>query len=140
MILLPAAERAEDIASIFELFRRHDRDEQIADAASELKTLSSRLRDLDRSIAARNGVVDSIELIDDLELLQHSLAYTLQDVWTILGQMPDQAIGHDYRTAWKTIQKHCTTGRQQSFAKRLGMYSLFALALVRQLNRYSACF
>ena len=140
MILLAEAERARDIASIFELFRRYDRDEHIADAVGELNDLQSNLRDLDRSILARNGVVDNGELFGDLELLQHSVAYTLQDVWTILGQMPDQAIGHDYRAAWKMIQKHCTSSRQYDLAKRLNIYNLFARALVRQLNRYSACF
>lgn len=138
MILLAEAERARDITSILDLFRKNiDRDESVADAIDELKNLRYLLQDLDRSIVARNGVVNNVELFDDLELLQHSVAYTLQDVWTILGQMPDQAIGHDYRAAWKSIQKHCSSSRQQSLARRLNMYNLFARALVRQLNRYS---
>lgn len=137
MILLAEAERARDITSILDLFRKSiDRDESITDAINELKNLRYLLQELDGSIIARNGVVNNVELFDDLELLQHSVAYTLQDVWTILGQMPDQAIGHDYRAAWKSIQRHCSSSLQQSLAKRLHMYNLFARALVRQLNRY----
>lgn len=136
MILLAEAERARDITSILDSFRKFDRDESIADAVDELKNLRYLLQDLDKSIIARKGVVNNVELFDDLELLQHSVAYTLQDVWAILGQLPDQAIGHDYRSTWKSIQKHCASSRQQSLPKRLNMYNLFARALVRQVNRY----
>ena len=137
MILLPEADRAKDIAAILERFRNYDRDNGITDAIGYLNDLRHFLRDLDRSIVARNGVIDNVDLIDDLELLQHSVAYTLQDVWAILGQMPDQPIGHDCRAAWREIERHCKSSRQQSLVGRLKMYNLFASALLRQLNRYS---
>jgi hypothetical protein len=139
MILLAEAERARDISAILDRFRRSiDRDENVAETAEELTNLSHLLQNLDRSIIARNGVINNVELFDDLELLQHSVAYTLQDVWTILGQMPDQAIGHDYRMAWKSIQRHCSTAQHPSLARRLKTYNLFARALVKRLNRYCA--
>ena len=137
MILLAAAERAKDISQILGKIRDYDRDESIDAATRQLANLHYQLCELDQSIVARHGVVKNAIFADDLELLQHSVAYTLQDIWTILGRMPDQAIGHDYRQAWKDISFHCRTSRKQSLPVRLEMYSLFAAALVRQLRRYS---
>jgi hypothetical protein len=137
MILLAEAERAKDIAAAFDAFRRYDGNEEIVTAIELLGHLRHNLRELDRGITARRGVVNNTELFDDLELLQHSVAYTLQDVWLLLGMMlPEQAISHDYRAAWKEIQRHCSSSSSRGLCQRLDMYILFCRALIRQLNRY----
>jgi hypothetical protein len=137
MILLAEAERAKDIAAAFDAFRRYDGNEEIVTAIELLGHLRHNLRELDRGITARRGIVNNTELFDDLELLQHSVAYTLQDVWLLLGMMlPEQAISHDYRAAWKEIQRHCSGSSSRGLCQRLDMYFLFCRALIRQLNRY----
>lgn len=78
MILLAEAERAKEIVQILETFRGYHDDperrsiESTIDRLQDLRTIS---RDLDSLIEARDGVVSRI-FADDLELLQHSVAYT----------------------------------------------------------------
>ena len=134
MIVLQEAERAKDIANILGRFRDYDQDPNISGAVSHLKDLSQVLRELARLIEAKDGLVSRI-VADDLELLQHSVAYTLADIWTIIGLMPDQAIGHDYRDAWKRICLHCRNTRKQSLSMRIETYCLFAAAISRHLRR-----
>lgn len=134
MILLAAAERAKDISSALGKFREYDPDNTITSAISHLKDLTQVLRELARLIEVKDGVVSRI-VADDLELLQHSVAYTLEDIWTIIGRLPDQAIGHDYRDAWKTICIHCRNTKRQSLPMRIETYCLFAAAICRHLRR-----
>lgn len=134
MIVLQEAERAKDIANILGRFRDYDQDPNISGAVSHLKDLSQVLRELARLIEAKDGLVSRI-VADDLELLQHSVAYTLADIWTIIGRLPDQAIGHDYRDAWKQICIHCRNTRRQSLPMRIETYCLFAAAISRHLRR-----
>lgn len=134
MILLAEAERAKDIASVLGKFREYDPDNTIPSAITQLKDLSQVLRELAGLVEASNGVVSRITA-DDLELLQHSVAYTLEDLWTIIGRLPVQAIGHDYRDAWKAICIHCRNTRKQSLPMRIETYCLFAVAICRQLRR-----
>ena len=136
MILLAEAERAKEIANILESFRGSDPDNQrtVETTIDRLHDLSMVLRDLDRFIEAQDGVVSRI-FADDLELLQHSVAYTLGDLWTILGDMPDQCIGHDYRATWKKIAAHCRNARKESLHMRIETYTVFAAALCRILRR-----
>jgi hypothetical protein len=134
MILLAEAERARDIASILGKFREYNPDKTIAAAIVQLNDLGQVLRDLARLIEASNGVVSRI-VANDLELLQHSVAYTLEDIWAILGRLPDQAIGHDYLNAWQAICVHCRNTRKQSLAMRIETYCLFGAAISRQLRR-----
>ena len=79
MIILAEAERAKDISTILRKFCEYDPDNTIPAAIDQLKDLSQVLRELARLIEAKDGVVSRI-VADDLELLQHSAAYTLQDI------------------------------------------------------------
>ena len=135
MIILQEAERAKDIANILGKFRDYDPDANITSATSQLRDLSQVLRKLAQLVEDKDGVVARIDA-DDLELLQHSVAYTIEDIWTIIGRLPDQAIGHDYRDAWKQICIHCRNTRKQSLPMRLETYCLFAAAICRNLRRY----
>ena len=136
MILLAEAERAKEISKILDTFRGYDPDNRrtIEATIDRLDDLSAVLRDLDRLIEAQDGLVSSM-FADDLEMLQHSVAYTLGDLWTILGAMPDQSIGHDYRTTWKDIAIHCRSARKESLPMRIETYALFAAALCKVLKR-----
>ena len=136
MILLAEAERAKEIAKIIDTFRNHDRDNRktIEATIDRLNDLSAVVQNLDRLIDAQDGLVSSM-FADDLELLQHSVAYTLGDLWTILGNMPDQCIGHDYRDTWKEISIYCRSARTESLPMRIETYALFAAALCRVLKR-----
>lgn len=134
MILLAEAERAKDISSALGKFREYDPDNTIPFAISNLKDLTHVLRELARLVEFKDGVVSRI-VADDLELLQHSVAYTLEDVWTIIGRLPAQAIGHDYRDAWKAICIHCRNTRKQSLHMRIETYCLFAAAICKHLRR-----
>lgn len=135
MIILAEAERAKDIAIALGRFRDYDPDNTIPNSINQLKDLSQVLRELARLIEVKDGVVSRI-VADDLELLQHSVAYTLQDLWTVIGRLPDHAIGHDYRDAWKQICLHCRNTRKQSLPMRIETYCLFAAAICRHLRRY----
>jgi hypothetical protein len=135
MILLAEAGRAKEIAQALGPFQEYERDPRIGDTIAELDDLRHHLRELSASLDDRRRYVDTL-FRDDVELLQHSVAYTLGDVWTILGQMPQEPIGHDYRLAWKDISRHCQySSRSQSLPDRLHTYNNFAMALVRKLNR-----
>jgi GAF domain-containing protein len=133
MIILAAAERAKEVASILGKFREYDPDNTIPAAIAQLQDLSQVLRELARLIEAKDGLVSRI-VADDLELLQHSVAYTLQDIWTIIGRLPGLAIGHDYCEAWKAIVIHCRNTRRQSLPMRLETYCVFAAAIRRHLR------
>jgi hypothetical protein len=135
MILLAEAERAKEVAKILDTFRGSDPNNQraIETTIVRLDDLSLVLRDLDRQIEVRDGVVSKIAA-DDLELLQHSVAYTLGDIWMILGDMPDECIGHDYRAAWKDIVANCRSAGNQSIHMRIDTYAVFAAALCRLLR------
>lgn len=135
MIIFAEAERAKDIAKILGKFREYDADTTISASISRLDDLSQVLFELARLIDARDGVVSRIDA-DDLELLQHSVAYTLGDLWTIIGRLPAQAIGHDYRDAWKQICLHCRSTKRQSLPMRIETYSLFAAAICKHLRGY----
>ena len=135
MILLAEAERAKDIANVLEKFRDYDPDRAIDSTINKIRDLTPVLRELAANIERQDGVV-SRGFADDLELLQHSVAYTLQDIWTILGRMPSHHISHDYRDAWKQIQLHSRATRTQSLAMRIETYCLFAAALRRHLRGY----
>ena len=135
MILLAEAGRAKDIANALGPFQDYEGDRKVGDTIAELDDLRHNLRELKRSIDDRGRNVDSL-FKDDVELLQHSVAYTLGDVWAILGSMPEQPIGHDYYRAWKDISKHTQySSRSQSLPDRLHKYNLFSMALVRKINR-----
>lgn len=137
MILLAAAARSSEICDILELFRSQiPTDRRAIDSTiNNLRDLIPVLRELARDIESRDGVVSRV-FADDLELLQHSVAYTLQDIWTILGRMPSQRISHDYHDAWKEILAHNRATRPQSLPMRIETYSLFAATLRRQLRGY----
>lgn len=139
MILLAAAGRAKDIATALGAFLGHfdrDREKDISDTIAELDELRHSLRELHRPLDDRRRYVDGL-FRDDVELLQHSVAYTLGDVWTMLGRIPTQPIGHDYRMAWKDISRHCQySSRTKSLPDRLHQYNMFAMALTRNINRF----
>lgn len=134
MILLAAAERAKDISNALGKFREYDPDNTIPSAISQLKDLTHVLRELARLVELKDGLVSRNDA-DDLELLQHSVAYTLEDIWIIIGRLPDHAIGHDYRDAWKAICIHCRNTRKQSLPMRIETYCLFAAAICKHLKR-----
>ncbi|RMZ81754.1 hypothetical protein DV738_g1980, partial [Chaetothyriales sp. CBS 135597] len=136
MILQAEAARAKEIASIFDSFRDYVPEHRTAidHAADNLEALATILSELDRYLGTLDDVVPSRTLADDLELLQHSVAYTFGDLWTILGDMPDECIGIDYRNAWKTIVSHTESARKESLHMRIEAYVRFAAALCRMLR------
>ncbi|RMD40095.1 hypothetical protein DV735_g5035, partial [Chaetothyriales sp. CBS 134920] len=139
MILQAEATRAKEIASILDTFSDYvaEHRKAIDHTADNLETLSFALSELDRQLSTLDDGVPSRKFADDLELLQHSVAYTFGDLWTILGDMPDECIGIDYRKAWKAIVSHTDSARRESLHMRIEAYSLFTSALCRMLRGQS---
>ncbi|RMZ76062.1 hypothetical protein DV737_g5008, partial [Chaetothyriales sp. CBS 132003] len=137
MILLAEATRAKEIASILDGFRDYETNNRraIDTTVTNLEDLSNVLRDLDSYIDARGGLL-SPKFAADLELLQHSVAYTLGDLWAILGSMPDECIAIDYRDTWKNIVAHTESAGRQSLHRRIETYTFFATALCRELRLF----
>lgn len=137
LILDGEAGRAQDISDILSTIRNSDKDnvQDLTLSITKLNNLSWALRELAGQIDAANGKV-SRSFADDLELLQDSVALTLQDVWTILGKIPKNPTGGDYRRAWKDVVRYCTEMGRQSLHLRLETYQLFIYGLCKVLKRF----
>jgi len=137
LLLTQEADRAQDIADILGTVRAHDTGhvQDITLAISGLNSLCWALRDLNDQITDKEGRV-LLSFVRDLQLLQDSVAYTLQDVWTILGKIPSDPFPIHYREAWKEICQYCITVGRQSLHMRLENYKLFVYALCKVLQRY----
>lgn len=137
LILDGEAARAQDISDILSLIRNNDQAnvQEITLSITKLNNLSWALRELSSQIDAANGKV-SRSFADDLTLLQNSVAFTLQDVWTILGKIPRSRTAGDYRRAWKDIVRYCAEMGRQSLHLRLETYQLFIYGLCKVLKRY----
>lgn len=140
LILGEEAGRAQDISDILSAVRNNDQDhvQEITLSITWLNNLSWALRELAGQIDAAKGRV-SRTYADDLALLQNSVAFTLQDVWTILGKIPRNPTGTDYRKAWKEVSRYCTEMGKQSLHVRLETYQLFIYGLCKVLKRYELC-
>ncbi|OCT46958.1 hypothetical protein CLCR_02378 [Cladophialophora carrionii] len=138
LLLREEAGRAQDISEILNTIRNNDlEDEQdITLAITGLNGLSWALRELNKQIDAVNGRL-SKTFANDLKLLQQSVAFTLQDVWTILGRLPRVAIAADYQDAWKELVRYCTNMGKQTLDMRLKTYELFTCSLCKVLQRQS---
>lgn len=139
LILGEEAGRAQDISDILSAIRNHDREhvQEITLSITKLNDLSWALRELAGQIEAAKGRI-SRSFADDLILIQNSVAFTLQDVWTILGKIPRPPTGQDYRRAWKEIHGYCSGMGKQSLHLRLQTYQLFLYALCKVLKRYES--
>jgi len=136
LILDGEAGRAQDISDIFSLIRNSDKDniQDLTLSITGLNNLSWALRELGSQIDAVQGRV-SRSFADDLGLLQNSVAFTLQDVWTILGKIPKNPTGEDYRKAWKEVVIYCSEMGKQSLHLRLETYQLFIYGLCKALKK-----
>ena len=107
MFITAAARRATEIAVVLQKFRKYTTDSttdtEVAASIARLNDLSQVLRQLARLIDAGDGLVARVDT-DDLELLQHNVAYTLGDIWTIFGQLSEEANLSDYQVAWRQIR------------------------------------
>jgi hypothetical protein len=137
LILDGEAARAQDISDILSLIRVNDQTniQDLTLSITRLNNLSWALRELAGQIDLAKGKV-SRSFADDLTLLQDSVAFTLQDVWTILGKIPKNATGGDYRRAWKDVVRYCAEMGRQSLHLRLETYQLFIYGLCKVLKRY----
>lgn len=140
LLLVEEAGRAQDIADIFSVIRSNDEDNvrDLTVAITALNHLSCALRELNQQIDAVGNKL-SRPFADDLTLLQNSVAFTLQDLWTICGKIPPDALAVDYRLAWREVCRYCTNMGKQPLHLRLETYQLFAYALCKQLKRYANC-
>ncbi|KIW37552.1 uncharacterized protein PV06_10199 [Exophiala oligosperma] len=136
LLLAEEAGRALDIAEILSSLRKFDQDhlQPITLAITGLNDLSWALRELNDQIDLAGGEVTRV-FATDLTLLQHSVAFTLQDVWHILGKIRPDATKLDYRNAWKEVTRYCHTMGKQTFDMRLSTYKLFTFGLCRVLKR-----
>ena len=139
LILGEEAGRAQDISDILSAVRNNDLEhvQEITLSITGLNNLSWALRELTGQIEAAKGRV-SRSFADDLGLIQNSVAFTLQDVWTILGKMPRNPTPQDYRRAWKDVVGYCSGMGKQSLHLRLETYKLFIYALCKVLKRYES--
>ncbi|OAL29755.1 hypothetical protein AYO20_09047 [Fonsecaea nubica] len=137
LLLREEAGRAQDIAEILSTIRSSDQDHEqdITLAITGLNGLSWALRELNNQIDAVSGKVTST-FAGDLKLLQHSVAFTLQDVWTILGKLPRVPVAADYQDAWKEVARYCMNMGKQTLHTRLETYKLFTYSLCKVLSRY----
>ena len=136
LLLVEEAGRAQDIADILSTIRNNDPDntQDLTLAITGLNHLSWVLRELNEQIdAVGNRLARSFA--DDLLLLQNSVAFTFQDVWTILGKIPRDATPVHYRTAWKEVSRYCMNMGKQYLHVRLETYKSFAYSLCRHLKR-----
>ncbi|KIW83987.1 hypothetical protein Z517_03233 [Fonsecaea pedrosoi CBS 271.37] len=138
LLLREEAGRAQDIAEILSTIRSSDQDHEqdITLAITGLNGLSWALRELNNQIDAVSGKVTST-FAGDLKLLQHSVAFTLQDVWTILGKLPRVPVAADYQDAWKEVARYCMNMGKQTLHTRLETYKLFTYSLCKVLSRQS---
>ena len=136
LLLRDEAGRAQEIAEIFNTIRTYDEDHEqdITLVITGLNGLSWALRELLNNIAAVRGRLTK-PFATDLKLLQNSIAFTFQDVWTILGRIPRVAIATDYRDAWKDVARYCINMGKQTLDVRLETYKLFTDALCKVLQR-----
>ncbi|KEF60880.1 uncharacterized protein A1O9_02442 [Exophiala aquamarina CBS 119918] len=136
LILDGEAGRAQDISDILSQIRNFDKDnvQDLTLSITGLNNLSWALRELAAQIDAVQGKV-SRSFADDLGLLQNSVAFTLQDVWTILGKIPKSRTGGDYRRAWKEVVRYCAEMGKQSLHLRLETYQLFIYGLCKALKK-----
>ncbi|EXJ75475.1 uncharacterized protein A1O5_02171 [Cladophialophora psammophila CBS 110553] len=138
LLLREEAGRAQDIAEILSTIRSNDQDHEqdITLAITGLNGLSWALRELNNQIDAVNGKVTPA-FAGDLKLLQHSVAFTLQDVWTILGKLPRAPVATDYQDCWKEVARYCMNMGKQTLHTRLETYKLFTYSLCKILSRES---
>ena len=136
LLLREEAGRAQDIAEIFNTIRNNDEDHEqdITLVITGLNGLSWALRELNKQINAVDGRL-SKTFATDLKLLQKSVAFTFQDVWTILGRLPRVAVAADYRDAWKEVARYCINIGRQTLDMRLETYELFTYSLCKVLQR-----
>ncbi|KIV94928.1 hypothetical protein PV10_02645 [Exophiala mesophila] len=136
LILGEEAGRAQDISDIFSSIRLQDPDhvQEITLAITALNNLSWGLRELAGQIDAADRKI-SRSFANDLDLLQSSVALTLEDVWTILGKIPRNPTGAEYRKAWKEVCQYCVDMGKQNFHIRIDRYKLFIYALCKVLQR-----
>lgn len=136
LLLREEARRALEIADILSIIRNYDPDQEreITLAITWLNNLSWELRGLDVQIEAARGVI-SRSVADDLELVQTSVAFTLGDVWTILGKIPLNPTRAAYQDAWREISRYCLDMGKQALHMRLETYQLFLSALSRMVRR-----
>lgn len=136
LLLREEAGRAQDIAEILNTLRANDEDHEqdITLVITGLNGLSYELRELNKQIDAVNGRI-SKTFASDLKLLQNSVAFILQDVWTILGRLPRVARPADYQRAWKGIVRYCNNLGKQTLDMRLKTYESFAYSLCKVLQR-----
>ncbi|KAK4939104.1 hypothetical protein LTR10_020590 [Elasticomyces elasticus] len=138
LLLRQEADRAKDIAECLNTVRDYDKDhvQDLTVTIQRLNALSWALRELDHRIGAVGGRLNK-GFIDDLRLLQLSVAFTLQDVWTILGKIPRHAVKIDYLTAWWEVGRYCHDMGKRTLTMRLNIYELFAYGLCKILLRQS---
>nr|KAK5439015.1 hypothetical protein LTR18_008451 [Exophiala xenobiotica] len=135
LLLAEEAGRALDIAEILSTVRKFDQDhvQPFTLAITGLNDLSWALRDLNHQIDLAGSAVTR-SFAGDLGLLQNSVAFTLQDVWHILGKIPPDAPRIDYRNAWKEVTRYCHGMGKQTLDMRLSTYKLFTFGLCRVLK------
>lgn len=136
LLLRQEADRARDIANVLSGVRNYVKEhlQDLTLAIAELNQLSCAVDDLDDQIHAAGGRLDGL-FVEDLRLLQDSVAFTLKDVWTILGKIPQPALKVDYSTAWRNVVRYCQGMGNQSLTMRLKTYKLFACGLCKVLRR-----
>ena len=136
LLLRQEAGRAQDISEILNTIRNNDPDNEqdITLAITGLNSLSWALRELNQQIDAVYGRL-SKTFANDLKLLQNSVAFTFQDVWTILGRLPRVAIAADYQDTWNEVSRYCMTVGKQALDMRLKTYELFTYSLCKVLQR-----
>src|ERR1700743_207919 len=136
LLLREEAGRAQEIAEILSTIRNNDLDNEqdITLAITGLNGLSWALRELNKQIDAVSGRLDKT-FANDLRLLQNSVAFTFQDVWTILGRLPRVAIAADFQDAWKEVVRYCMNIGKQTLDMRLKTYELFTYSLCKVLQR-----
>ena len=140
MTLIAEAEKAADIADALGKFKVAvtDAATEITALVSELYAVGSILRDTDTAIKSPEYGRNIRLIEDDLDLARTSLAFTLEDIFRILGGIGAGAkdlTTAAYRQTWEEICTHFRHEGRQSLCARLEMYRRFLLELCKILRR-----
>jgi hypothetical protein len=126
MTLIKEAERAEDIADALSKFRASltDKRAELASVIIELNGLNRALRGID-DLSGSKYATNQILIQEDLDNVLEAVHFTLEDVWTQIGEIgrgSRSLKAFDYRTTWKDIHRSVAQSGNRSLTERLELY------------------
>lgn len=130
MYLLASAERAEDIASVFNKFLDPvpNHSAEITGLMSVCFALSSALRELAQATSDPRWQTGQFQIKDDLQTLLRSLDYTFNDVHRLfggLGRTTSISPSAGYRQVWREVESHFREESNNTLSGRLRLYGIF---------------